>query len=167
MQGAADGLYITINDLTHIKDILWNYGKNCDDTPAITVITDGSRILGLGDLGMNGIGIPIGKLQLYVGAAGIDPRKTLPIVLDFGTNNDKYLNDPFYLGLRQKRPADAEVCKKLLSCQSMPVVTGHIKHPDVSFCQFYAAVDQVMQGLYDVYPEILVQFEDFSSEHVG
>ncbi|KAI9490606.1 hypothetical protein BDB00DRAFT_884128 [Zychaea mexicana] len=136
--GAPDGLYLTINDLPYIKDILRNYRLNADGAPDITVITDGSRILGLGDLGMNGIGIPIGKLQLYTGAAGIDPRKTLPIVLDFGTNTDRYLNDPLYLGLRQKRPADPE---------------------------FYEAMDQVMQGLYDVYPDILVQFEDFSSEH--
>ncbi|KAI8139071.1 hypothetical protein BJV82DRAFT_628119 [Fennellomyces sp. T-0311] len=136
--GAPDGLYLTINDLPYIKDILRNYRRASEGAPDITVITDGSRILGLGDLGMNGMGIPIGKLQLYTGAAGIDPRKTLPIVLDFGTNTERYLNDPLYLGLRQKRPADPE---------------------------FYGAMDQVMQGLYDVYPDILVQFEDFSSEH--
>lgn len=112
-QGAADGLYITIHDLPHIKEILQNYRRSADgsvSSPDITVITDGSRILGLGDLGMGGIGIPIGKLQLYSGAAGIDPRKTLPIILDFGTNTERYLNDPLYLGLKQKRPNDAEVC---------------------------------------------------------
>ncbi|KAI7882501.1 malic enzyme [Lichtheimia hyalospora FSU 10163] len=139
--GAADGLYITIHDLPRIKEILHNYHRSADgsvSSPDITVITDGSRILGLGDLGMGGIGIPIGKLQLYSGAAGIDPRKTLPIILDFGTNTERYLNDPLYLGLKQKRPNDEE---------------------------FYAAMDQVMQGLYDVFPDILVQFEDFSSEH--
>ncbi|KAG2224922.1 hypothetical protein INT45_010871 [Circinella minor] len=136
--GTPDGLYITINDLPYIKDIVRNYRENAEGAPDITVITDGSRILGLGDLGMNGIGIPIGKLQLYTGGAGIDPRKTLPIVLDFGTNTERYLNDPLYLGLKQKRPADPE---------------------------FYEAMDKVMEALYDVYPEILVQFEDFSSEH--
>lgn len=114
-QGAADGLYITIHDLPHIKEILHNYRRAADGTvssPDITVITDGSRILGLGDLGMGGIGIPIGKLQLYSGAAGIDPRKTLPIILDFGTNTERYLNDPLYLGLKQKRPNDDEVCMR-------------------------------------------------------
>ncbi|KAI7886839.1 malic enzyme [Lichtheimia hyalospora FSU 10163] len=139
--GAADGLYVSINDLPYLKDILRNYRKNSDgtiDEPEITVITDGSRILGLGDLGVGGIGIPIGKLQLYSGAAGIDPRKTLPIVLDFGTNTERYLNDPLYLGLKQKRPDEDK---------------------------FYEAVDDVMKALYEVFPNILVQFEDFSSEH--
>lgn len=123
-------MYITINDLPHVKDIIRNYGRAGEDfEPAITVISDGSRILGLGDLGMNGIGIPIGKLQLYVGAAGIDPRKTLPIILDFGTNNERYLSDPLYLGLRQKRPDDAEVCKyKQRAClpfSSLPPIPHH------------------------------------------
>ncbi|CAO3639194.1 unnamed protein product [Cunninghamella echinulata] len=137
--GSPDGLYITINDLPNLKEIIKNYCERTgSEYPEITVISDGSRILGLGDLGVNGIGIPIGKLQLYVGAAGIDPRKTLPIILDFGTNNEKYLNDPLYLGLRQKRPDDDK---------------------------FYAAMDQVMNALYDVYPDILVQFEDFQSDH--
>ncbi|CAO3614915.1 unnamed protein product [Cunninghamella blakesleeana] len=137
--GSPDGLYITINDLPNLKEIIQNYCERTGgEKPEITVISDGSRILGLGDLGVGGIGIPIGKLQLYVGAAGIDPRKTLPIILDFGTNTEKYLNDPLYLGLRQKRPADDK---------------------------FYAAMDQVMNALYEVYPDILVQFEDFQSDH--
>ncbi|KAI8066656.1 malic enzyme [Gongronella butleri] len=137
--GSPDGLYITLNDLPNLKEIIRDYcAKACMDAPEITVISDGSRILGLGDLGVNGVGIPIGKLQLYVGAAGIDPRKTLPIILDFGTNNEKYLQDPLYLGLKQKRPADAA---------------------------FYSAMDQVMDGIYDAFPDILVQFEDFQSDH--
>ncbi|KAI9322444.1 hypothetical protein BX666DRAFT_1894814 [Dichotomocladium elegans] len=139
--GAHDGLYLTISDLPYIKDILRDYRRTSNGSisePDITVITDGSRILGLGDLGMGGMGIPIGKLQLYTGAAGIDPRKTLPIILDFGTNTERYLNDPLYLGLRQKRPNDEE---------------------------FYTAMDTVMRGLNEVFPNILVQFEDFSSEH--
>lgn len=118
--GAADGLYVSINDLPYLKDILRNYRKNSDgtiDEPEITVITDGSRILGLGDLGVGGIGIPIGKLQLYSGAAGIDPRKTLPIVLDFGTNTERYLNDPLYLGLKQKRPDEEKVGYHNLICK--------------------------------------------------
>ncbi|KAI8343495.1 malic enzyme [Chlamydoabsidia padenii] len=136
--GVPDGLYITINDLPNLKDIIRNYCEKAGrEIPEITVVSDGSRILGLGDLGVNGIGIPIGKLQLYVGAAGIDPRKTLPIILDFGTNNEKYLNDPLYLGLKQRRPNDEK---------------------------FYDSMDQVMKALYDVFPDILVQFEDFQSD---
>lgn len=94
--------------------------------------------MGLGDLGVNGMGIPIGKLQLYVAGAGIDPRRTMPIMLDLGTNNDKYLNDEFYLGVRSRRPDDNI---------------------------FYDAVDQVLSALYSEFPELLVQFEDWSSEH--
>lgn len=107
--GVPDGLYIDSTDLKNLKDTIANYKPVSDFSPEIAVITDGSRILGLGDLGSNGIGISIGKLQLYVAGAGIDPRRTLPIVLDLGTNNEKLRNDDFYLGLRQPRPNDEEV----------------------------------------------------------
>ncbi|RIB12154.1 malic enzyme [Gigaspora rosea] len=139
--GVPDGLYLSINDLPNLTQIIKNYRPypfNESLTPQIAVITDGSRILGLGDLGVNGMGIPIGKLQLYVAGAGIDPRRTLPITIDCGTNNEKNLNDEFYLGIRKKRVSDEE---------------------------FYPFVDAVLKALTSVYPDLLVQFEDFSSEH--
>ncbi|KAH8556457.1 malic enzyme [Umbelopsis sp. PMI_123] len=140
--GVPDGLYITKDSLPNLPQYLRDYGAALSDKaafqPEITVISDGSRILGLGDLGMNGMGIPIGKLQLYVAGAGIDPRKTLPILLDLGTNNDTLLNDEFYLGVKQKRPNDDE---------------------------FYSAVDQTINALYETFPNILVQFEDWSTSH--
>lgn len=111
--GVADGLYLTKTEFPDLCQTIRNYRPHLNDgeefNPEICVISDGSRILGLGDLGSNGIGIPIGKLQLYVAGAGIDPRRTLPIILDLGTNNEKLLEDEFYIGLRQKRPSDEEV----------------------------------------------------------
>ncbi|KAJ3287968.1 hypothetical protein HDU79_005192 [Rhizoclosmatium sp. JEL0117] len=101
-------------------------------------MTDGSRILGLGDLGVNGMGIPIGKLSLYVAAGGFNPSKTLPITLDLGCNTQKHFDDPFYLGTKTTRPTD-EI--------------------------FYDFVESVMVALKKRWPALLVQFEDFSSEH--
>ncbi|CAO3698142.1 unnamed protein product [Rhizopus stolonifer] len=132
--GVPDGLYLTDQDYPDLVDRIRNYG--CE--PQIVVISDGSRILGLGDLGSNGIGIPIGKLQLYVACAGIDPRRTLPILLDLGTNNESLLNNEFYIGLSQRRPNDEK---------------------------FYETVDKVIQALVSCYPSVLIQFEDWSSEH--
>ncbi|ROV93644.1 hypothetical protein VMCG_08109 [Cytospora schulzeri] len=129
-----EALYISIKQRKSMKTILknWPYAK-----PEICVVTDGSRILGLGDLGFNGIGIPIGKLSLYTAAAGIHPSKTMPIVLDCGTNNESNLADELYLGLRQKRP---------------------------SFAEQQEFMDEFMAAAKEVYPEMVVQFEDFESE---
>ncbi|TAQ87876.1 hypothetical protein B7494_g3797 [Chlorociboria aeruginascens] len=129
-----EALYISIKQRKSIKTILQNWPYQ---EPSICVVTDGSRILGLGDLGVNGVGISIGKLALYTGAAGIHPEKTLPIVLDCGTANEDNLRDPLYLGLRMKRPS-----------------------PKVAL-EF---MDEFMTAVEEVYPNMLVQFEDFETE---
>ena len=101
------------------------------------VVTDGSRILGLGDLGANGMGIPIGKLSLYCAAGGIAPHRVLPVVLDVGTNNETLLNDEYYLGVSQRR------------------LKGNAYH---------FLVDEFMDAVRFRWPNVLVQFEDFSSD---
>ncbi|KAH9604416.1 hypothetical protein KSS87_021108 [Heliosperma pusillum] len=98
------------------------------------VVTDGSRILGLGDLGVQGIGIPIGKLDVYVAAAGMNPKRVLPVMLDVGTNNQKLLEDRLYLGLRQPRLEGDE---------------------------YIAIVDEFMEAVHTRWPKAIVQFEDF------
>ncbi|KAE9460126.1 hypothetical protein C3L33_08008, partial [Rhododendron williamsianum] len=98
------------------------------------VLTDGSRILGLGDLGVQGIGIPIGKLDMYVAAAGINPQRILPVMLDVGTNNQKLLEDRLYLGLRQPRLEGEE---------------------------YLSIVDEFMEAVHTRWPKAIVQFEDF------
>ncbi|KAH8805521.1 hypothetical protein F5884DRAFT_678178 [Xylogone sp. PMI_703] len=129
-----EALYISIKQRKSISTILRNWPY---PDPSICVVTDGSRILGLGDLGVNGVGIPIGKLALYTAAAGIPPEKTLPIVLDMGTANESNLQDPLYLGLRSKRPSP---------------------HVAQEF------MDEFMTAVREVYPNMLVQFEDFETE---
>ncbi|KFH47642.1 NADP-dependent malic enzyme-like protein [Hapsidospora chrysogenum ATCC 11550] len=129
-----EALYISIKQRKSIATMLRNWPF---PNPEICVVTDGSRILGLGDLGLNGVGISVGKLALYTAAAGIHPEKTLPIVLDCGTNNETNLKDPLYLGLRQKR---------------------------VSTTMQQEFMDEFMAAVKEVYPEMVVQFEDFETE---
>eukprot|EP01134_Creolimax_fragrantissima_P000868 CFRG0868T1 len=108
------------------------------DDVDIIVVTDGSRILGLGDLGVNGMGIPIGKLSLYVSAAGLHPARTLPITIDMGTNNQDNINDPLYIGRKEARVGQEE---------------------------FHATMDEFMTAVHRRWPHCLVQFEDFSTDH--
>ncbi|XP_052623630.1 NAD-dependent malic enzyme 59 kDa isoform, mitochondrial-like [Lactuca sativa] len=100
----------------------------------MVVLTDGNRILGLGDLGVQGMAIPIGKLDMYVAAAGINPQRILPIMLDVGTNNQQLLHNPLYIGLRQPRLEGDE---------------------------YISVVDELMEALHARWPKAIVQFEDF------
>jgi malic enzyme len=124
------GLYIAYEQRDAIESILANYAES----PAIIVVTDGERILGLGDQGVGGMGIPIGKLCLYTACAGIPPDRTLPIMLDVGTDNPDLLNDPMYLGTR---------------------------HPRIRGTEYQVFIDRFIEALIRVWPEAVLQWEDF------
>ncbi len=128
----ARGMYLSITRKGHVKEVLRNWPVQ--DVRVICV-TDGGRILGLGDLGANGMGIPIGKLQLYTACAGVPPHALLPMYLDAGTNNQQYLNDPLYLGLRRPRPSTEEL---------------------------YAFVDEFVEAVQEVFPQCCIHFEDWT-----
>ncbi|CUG78638.1 malic enzyme, putative [Bodo saltans] len=130
-----NGVYISSTYAGQIRSVLANTRKRAVD---IIVVTDGSRILGLGDLGANGMGISIGKCSLYVLGGGISPSRVLPVMIDVGTNNESLKSDPLYLGNRISRVADEE---------------------------FYAVMDEFMASVKDLWPEAVVQFEDFSNNH--
>src|SRR6201993_308527 len=129
------GLVVSYPLRDSIAKILRNR-PNCEVD--VIVVTDGERILGLGDQGIGGLGIPIGKLSLYTLIGGIHPSRTLPIVLDVGTNNQELLDDPQYLGWRHRRLADDE---------------------------YYAFIDRFVTTVHEQLPNVLLQWEDFATTH--
>jgi len=128
----ARGMYLSITRRGKVKDILRNWPEK--DVRFICV-TDGGRILGLGDLGANGAGIPIGKLELYTACAGVPPQYLMPMYLDAGTNNEQYLHDPLYLGMRKTQPKTEEL---------------------------YSFVDEFVAAVQEVFPKCCIHFEDWT-----
>ena len=126
------GLFISYPDRDRIDDMLQNATKH---NVKVIVVTDGERILGLGDQGIGGMGIPIGKLALYTACGGISPAYTLPVVLDVGCNNPALIDDPMYMGWR---------------------------HPRITGDEYQEFVDQFIQAVKVRWPDVLLQFEDFA-----
>jgi malate dehydrogenase (oxaloacetate-decarboxylating)(NADP+) len=131
------GMYFSAADKGLMYSMTFNW--HTDDVELI-VVTDGSRVLGLGDLGTNGMGISLGKLQLYTACAGIHPSKCLPVVIDVGTNNESLIQDRMYLGLQQKR------------------LSGE---------KFDEIIDEFLSAVRERFPNALIQFEDFNTENAS
>ena len=129
------GLFIAYPDRDRIGEILRNRPRREVD---VMVVTDGQRVLGLGDQGIGGMGIPIGKLSLYTALGGIDPARTLPVLLDAGTDNAELLDDPMYLGWRHRR---------------------------ISGAAYDDFIDQFVQAVRTEMPDVLLQWEDFATPH--
>ncbi|PMS57693.1 NAD-dependent malic enzyme [Vibrio parahaemolyticus] len=129
------GLFISYPNRDRIDDLLNNAANH---NVKVIVVTDGERILGLGDQGIGGMGIPIGKLSLYTACGGISPAYTLPIVLDVGTNNPQRLADPMYMGWR---------------------------HPRITGPDYDAFVEEFIQAVQRRWPDALIQFEDFAQKN--
>jgi malate dehydrogenase (oxaloacetate-decarboxylating)(NADP+) len=128
------GLFIGSNDRGRVAKVLRNWPRRA----GIIVVSDGERILGLGDLGANGMGIPFGKLALYSACAGVHPALCLPVILDVGTNNAELLGDPFYVGLRQRRVRGAP---------------------------YDELVEEFISAAREVFPGVVIQFEDFANRN--
>jgi len=129
------GLFVSAKDRGRVAQVFANWPRR---DVKIIVVSDGERILGLGDLGANGMGIPVGKLALYTACAGVPPEQTLPVLLDVGTNNPAFLTDPLYIGLHQKRLEGAD---------------------------YDALVEEFVTEAQKAFPGVVIQFEDFANHN--